>query len=97
MEASLGQWGSYLCRICVAFACPKEKSGLGGHDSLPESFLEPVALDSQSMGSWGATADRFLPISKNIRHTVDAQILRIRQAQNNLLQKDAEISPRHTQ
>ena len=96
MGASLGQWGRYLCRICVACVFFEERSGPGGHDSLPESFLEPMAPDSQSMGVWGATAARFLPISINFRHTFDGQILRFQPAKNNLLHIDAEINPRHT-
>ena len=65
MGAFLGQWGRYLCRICVAFVCFEATNGPGGHDSLPESFLEHVAPDSQSMGLWGATAAQFLPIPIN--------------------------------
>ena len=96
MGASLGQRGRYLCRICVAFVCFEARNGLGGHDSLPESFLEPVAPDSQSMGLWGATAARLLPISINSGHIFDARILCNQHAKHNLLQKDAEINPRHT-
>ena len=87
MGASHGQWGRYLCCICVFWGkkCP------GGHDSLPESFLEPVAPDSQSVGLWEprrpiASLLLWIPDTQ-----FDAQILRIRHAKNSLLPKDAEI------
>ena len=87
--------GAAICVAVVLHLCVLRKNVVR-EGSLPESVLEPVAPDSQSIGLWGATAARFLPISFKFRHTVDAEILRIRHAQNNLLPRDAEINPRHT-